>query len=123
VLPPPALADEAPRAMFDYLCLMDAPLRDFLRSLPAVPTLVLDMFYTGSLDVAAELDLPTYFFASGTSFLGVFLSLPRTMAGMDRRSFAELGDAPFRLPVAPPFKATDLPQVILDSDEATIPRR
>ena len=111
VLPPPAPADEAPRDMSDYLRLMDAPLRDLLRSLPAVRALVLDMFCAGSLDVAAELDLPAYFFASGTSFLAVFLSLPRTMAGMDRRSFAELEDAPFRIPVAPPFKPTDFPKL------------
>ncbi|KAG2600493.1 anthocyanidin 5,3-O-glucosyltransferase-like [Panicum virgatum] len=120
VLPPPAPADEAPRDMSDYLRLMDAPLRDLLRSLPAVRALVLDMFCAGSLDVAAELGIPAYFFfASGASFLAVFLNLPSAVAGMDRRSFAELGDAPFRLPVAPPFKATDLPQVILDSDEAS----
>ncbi|RLM92868.1 anthocyanidin 5,3-O-glucosyltransferase-like [Panicum miliaceum] len=121
VLPPPpaAAAEEAPRGRFDYLRLMDAPLRDFLRSLPAVHALVLDMFCAGSLDVAADLGIPAYFFfASGASFLAVFLNLPSVAASMDR-SFAELGDALFRLPVAPPFKATDLPQVILDNDEAS----
>ncbi|RCV27230.1 hypothetical protein SETIT_5G308100v2 [Setaria italica] len=119
VLPPPAPAAEARRERLDYLRLMDAPLRDFLRSLPAVHALVIDMFCSGSLDVAAELGIPAYFFfASGASFLAVFLNLPSVMANMDT-SFAELGDSPLRLPVAPPFKATDLPKVILDNDEGT----
>ncbi|CAL4961561.1 unnamed protein product [Urochloa decumbens] len=121
VLPPPAAAaDNAPRrGWLDHLRLMDAPLRDFLRSLPSVHALVLDMFCSGSIDVAAELGIPAYFFyASGASFLAVFLSLPSVVANMET-SFAELGDTPLRLPVAPPFKATDLPKVILDNDEGT----
>ncbi|CAO1945065.1 unnamed protein product [Urochloa humidicola] len=121
VLPPPATpADDAPRpGWLDQLRLMDAALRDFLRSLPSVHVLVLDMFCSGSLDVAAELGIPAYFFyASGASFLAVFLSLPSVVANMDT-SFAELGDSTLRLPVAPPFKATDLPKVILDNDEGT----
>ncbi|KAL6616007.1 hypothetical protein ACP70R_038277 [Stipagrostis hirtigluma subsp. patula] len=117
--PPPAPADAPPRGMFEYRRLMDAPLRDFLRSLPAVHALVLDMFCAGSLDVAAELGIPAYFFiASGASFLAVFLNLPSVAASMDT-TFAELGDAPIRLPVAPPFKATDLPNVLRDDDETT----
>ncbi|KAF8678542.1 hypothetical protein HU200_046157 [Digitaria exilis] len=87
---------------------MDAPLRDFLRSLPAVHALVLDMFCARSLDVAAEL-----------GFLAVFLNLPSVVANMDK-SLAELGDSPLCLAVAPPtVKASDLPKVVLDSDEGT----
>jgi hypothetical protein len=119
VLPAPVTA-EARLGNIDYLRLMDAALRDFLRSLPAVHALVLDMFCAGSLDVAAELGIPAYFFfASGASFLAVFLNLPSVAAGMGTTSFAELGDSPLRLPVAPPFKATDLPKVVLDDDEGT----
>ena len=60
--PPPCPGEEEapPRDMFDRHRLMDAPLRDFLRSLPAVDTLVLDMFCGDALDVAAELKLPVY---------------------------------------------------------------
>nr|CAB3478216.1 unnamed protein product [Digitaria exilis] len=99
---------------------MDAPLRDFLRSLPEVHALVLDMFCARSLDVAAELGIPAYFFfASCASFLAVFLNLPSVVANMDK-SLAELGDSPLRLAVAPPtVKASDLPKVVLDSDEGT----
>ncbi|OEL12807.1 hypothetical protein BAE44_0026173, partial [Dichanthelium oligosanthes] len=105
--PPPAPAEgEAPPGRFEYLRLMDAPLRSFLRSLPAVHALVLDMFCAGSLDVAAEVGIPAYFFfTSCASFLAVFLHLPSVAASMDK-SFAELGDSLLRLPVAPPFKAS-----------------
>ncbi|PUZ54903.1 hypothetical protein GQ55_5G169200 [Panicum hallii var. hallii] len=96
--------------MFDYLKAMCAPLRDFLRSLPAVDALVLDMFCGDALDVAAELNLPVYYFyASGAGDLAVFLNLAR----MDTRTtFAELGDSLVSLPGAPPFKASDLPKEI-----------
>jgi hypothetical protein len=84
---------------------MDAPLRNFLRSLPAVHALVLDLFFGHSMDVAAELGTPAYFFmASGASFLAVFLSLP----GMEEKFFELGGDSIIRLPGVPPFKATDL---------------
>ncbi|KAL6845103.1 hypothetical protein ACP4OV_024598 [Aristida adscensionis] len=120
VLPPPApAAGSSPLGTFDYRRLMDASLRDFLRSLPAVHALVLDMFCAGSLDVAAELGIPAYFFmASGASFLAVFLNLP-SMVASTGRTFAELGDSLLRLPGAPPFKATDLPRVVRDNDETT----
>ena len=119
VLPPPAPADEAPRDMSDYLRLMDAPLRDLLRSLPAVRALVLDMFCAASLDVAAELGIPAYFFfASGASILAIYLNLPSVVANMGR-NFVELGDSPLSLPGAPPFRAADLPKIVLDDDDAT----
>ena len=51
--------------MSDCLRLMDVPLHDFLRSLPAVRALVLDMFCAESLDVAIELGLPAA--ATGTA--------------------------------------------------------
>ncbi|KAK8453588.1 hypothetical protein SEVIR_5G310900v4 [Setaria viridis] len=117
VLPPPTPSEEAPRKIFDYLRHMDAPLRDFLRSLPKVHAILLDMFCAGSLDIAAELNIPAYFFmASGASILAIFLNLPSVAASTDRNSLSELGDSPLCLPGAPPFKATDLPQVVVDED-------
>jgi hypothetical protein len=47
--------------MVDYLKAMNAPLRDFLRSLPAVDALVIDKFCPDALDVAADLRLPVYY--------------------------------------------------------------
>jgi hypothetical protein len=105
VLAPPPTATDAPLGLFEYLHAMDAPLRNFLRSLPAVHALVLDLFFGHSMDVAAELGTPAYFFmASGASFLAVFLSLP----GMEEKFFELGGDSIIRLPGVPPFKATDL---------------
>jgi len=105
--------------MFDRHRLMDAPLRDLLRSLPAVRALVLDMFCAGSLDVATELGIPAYFFfASGATILAIYLNLPSVVANMGR-NFVELGDSPLSLPGAPPFRAADLPKIVLDDDDAT----
>ncbi|XP_062204606.1 anthocyanidin 5,3-O-glucosyltransferase-like [Phragmites australis] len=104
--------------MFRFLRAMNAPLRDFLRSLPHVQALVLDMFCGDALDVAAELGLPAYFFfATGAAGLAVFLGLPGMRASMDT-GFRELGDAVLSFPGAPPFKASELPEGIADDGEA-----
>ncbi|KAL6616013.1 hypothetical protein ACP70R_038283 [Stipagrostis hirtigluma subsp. patula] len=100
--------------MFAYLKAMNAPLRDFLASLPAVHALVLDMFCADAFDVAAELKLPAYtFYASGAGDLAVFLNLPSVRAGMNT-CFAELGDTILSLPGASPLKASDLPSECSD---------
>ncbi|XP_066338075.1 anthocyanidin 5,3-O-glucosyltransferase-like [Miscanthus floridulus] len=95
--------------MVDYLKTMNAPLRDFLRSLPAVDVLVIDMFCPDALDVAAELRLPVYYsYASCAGDLAVFLSL-----AFDQDTYTasiDAGDATLSLPGAPPFKASDLPR-------------
>ncbi|CAD6257058.1 unnamed protein product [Miscanthus lutarioriparius] len=95
--------------MVDYLKTMNAPLRDFLRSLPAVDALVIDMFCPDALDVAAELRLPVYYsYASCAGDLAVFLSL-----AFDQDTYTasiDAGDATLSLPGAPLFKASDLPR-------------
>ncbi|CAO2197724.1 unnamed protein product [Urochloa humidicola] len=114
-------ADDTPRhptlQMFDYLGAMSAPLRDFLRSLPAAAdALVIDMFCADALDVAAELDMPVYFFyASGAGDLAVFLNIPSVRSSM---SLEEFRDSVLSLPGAPPFKASDLPEELLKDSEA-----
>ncbi|KAL6845109.1 hypothetical protein ACP4OV_024604 [Aristida adscensionis] len=131
VLPPPSSAPVADPSsdntltlaqkislMFDYLKAMNAPLRDFLSSLPSVHALVLDMFCADAFDVAAELNLPAYtFFASSAGDLAVFLNMPSLRAGMDT-SFAELGDSVLTFPGAPPLKASDLPSDCCDDSVA-----
>ncbi|KAL6616012.1 hypothetical protein ACP70R_038282 [Stipagrostis hirtigluma subsp. patula] len=60
-----------------HLPRMNPALREFLRSLPSGDALVLDMFCTDALDVAAELKLPVYsFYPSGAGVLPVFLRIP-----------------------------------------------
>ncbi|RCV27234.1 hypothetical protein SEVIR_5G311100v4 [Setaria viridis] len=121
VLPPPAPADDSSSSsdgtvahrivmMFDYLKAMCAPLRDFLRSLPAVDALVLDMFCGDALDVAAELKLPVYYlYSSAAGDLAVFVNLARATT-----SYEGLGDSPVSFPGAPPFKASDLPKEVVN---------
>jgi hypothetical protein len=130
VLPQPSSAPDASNPdgtpkhhvvrVFDFLGAMNAPLRDFLHSMrAAVDALVVDMFCADALDVAAELQLPVYFFyASGAGDLAVFLNIPSVRAGMTTTTFGELGDSLLTLPGAPPFKASDMPADGLDDSEA-----
>jgi hypothetical protein len=106
--------------MVDCLKAMNAPLRDFLRSLPAVDALVIDMFCPDALDVAAELRLPVYYsYASCAGDLAVFLHL-----GFNQDTYAASidagGDATLSFPGAPPFKASDLPGVVDSDPEAAM---
>ncbi|GJM93221.1 hypothetical protein PR202_ga09765 [Eleusine coracana subsp. coracana] len=128
VLPPPSSTpdgsnpDGTPKQhvvqMFHFLGAMNAPLRDFLRSLLSVDALVIDMFCCNALDVAAELGLPVYFFyASGAGDLSVFLQMPSVHARMTT-SYSELGDSVLSLPGAPPFKVSDLPADVTKDSEA-----
>lgn len=119
VLPPPPAdsnSDSAPThpvvQIFRLLKAMNAPLLDFLRSLPSVDALVLDMFCVDAQDVASELGLPVYYFyASAAADLALFLNLPSKLAGV-KAKIKELGDSVIKFPGVPPFKATDLPEVM-----------
>uniref|UniRef100_A0A0E0FSS2 Glycosyltransferase n=1 Tax=Oryza nivara TaxID=4536 RepID=A0A0E0FSS2_ORYNI len=105
--------------MLGFLNAMNAPLRDFLCSLPSVDALIVDMFCTDALDVASELRLPVYvFFTSAASDLAVFLHLT-SMRDSINTSFGELGDSMIHIPGCPPFKASELPSDILSDNEAS----
>ncbi|KAM0844229.1 hypothetical protein ACQ4PT_057186 [Festuca glaucescens] len=74
VPPSPDPAAHPVKRSLDVLRLSNPVLRDFLRSLPApgADALLLDMFCVDALDVAAELDVPAYFFfASAAGALAV----------------------------------------------------
>lgn len=102
-----------------FLNAMNAPLRDFLCSLPSVDALIVDMFCTDALDVASELRLPVYvFYTSAASDLAVFLHLT-SMRDSINTSFGELGDSMIHIPGCPPFKASELPSDILSDNEAS----
>ncbi|XP_006644666.1 anthocyanidin 5,3-O-glucosyltransferase-like [Oryza brachyantha] len=104
--------------MLRFLKAMNTPLRNFLRSIPSVQALIVDMFCTDGLDVASELRLPVYvFYASGASALAVFLYVP-SMGDSIVTSFGQLGDSIIHFPGVPPFKASALPSNILDDGEA-----
>ncbi|GJM93220.1 hypothetical protein PR202_ga09764 [Eleusine coracana subsp. coracana] len=95
VLPPPSSAPEASNSdgtpkhhivqIFDSLGAMNEHLRDFLRSVPSIDAFVIDMFCSDALDVAAELELPVYFFyASAAGDLAIFLHMPSINARMTK---------------------------------------
>ncbi|BAF18021.2 UDP-glycosyltransferase 13 [Oryza sativa Japonica Group] len=104
----------------DTLKLANPVLREFLRSLPAVDALLLDMFCVDALDVAAELAIPAYFFfPSQASALAVFLHLPYYYPNLP--TFMEMGKAALlRFPGMPPIRTVDMPAMLRDKDsEAT----
>jgi hypothetical protein len=131
VLPPPAPAptDTDPQAaaaasanpvtkMFQFLAAMNAPLRDFLCSLPSVDALVSTCSAaTYAQDVASQLELPVYnFYASGAAMLAIFLNLPSMVAGSGTK-IKDLGDSLIAFPGAPPFKASELPSEVINSGD------
>jgi hypothetical protein len=123
ILPPPVPAadDELvePLArMLHFLRATNALLHDFLRSLPSVRALVLDMLCGDALDIAADIGLPAYFFPSGAVGLAVFLALPARRRSMST-SFRELGGfTVLSFPGAPPLKVSKLAQGLADDGEA-----
>uniref|UniRef100_A0ACD5T8B3 Uncharacterized protein n=1 Tax=Avena sativa TaxID=4498 RepID=A0ACD5T8B3_AVESA len=116
--PPDVDAAEAPNNLFVPLRRMNAPFRDYLRSvLPSVRALVLDIFCfcVDAVDVALELGLPAYVLYTGSaSSLAVNLHLPHMQAQIGDTSFGEVGDAPLSFPGNRPFRPTELPRLALD---------
>ncbi|XP_014758491.2 UDP-glycosyltransferase 88A1-like [Brachypodium distachyon] len=124
--PPPAPADDKATPthhlmkMLHLLAAMNAPLRDFLRSLQRsspVHALVIDMFCADAQDVADELGIPAYYaFSSAASNLAVFLNLPSKLAAMDTQLLRDSSTISF--PGVPPFKPSDLPSDVAAQGEA-----
>ncbi|KAJ4959997.1 hypothetical protein NE237_019907 [Protea cynaroides] len=74
---------------------------------------ILDIFCTAAHDVAASLDLPTYyFFTSGASCLAFYLYFP-TVHSNNTKSFKDL-DGHLHFPGIPPFHGCDVPTPMLD---------
>ncbi|KAL6609612.1 hypothetical protein ACP70R_039581 [Stipagrostis hirtigluma subsp. patula] len=120
LLPAPPSPDPGAERMkrnTDTIRLANPVFRDYLRSLPAVDALLLDMFCGDALDVAVELGVPAYyFFASGASILAVFLNLPYFYPTVP--SFREMGKAktPLHFPGVPPIRALDMLLAMQDKD-------
>ncbi|KAL5202359.1 hypothetical protein ABZP36_013311 [Zizania latifolia] len=113
----PALGAHPTKRSLDMLRLSNPVLREFLRSLPTVDALLLDMFCVDALDVAAELDIPAYFFfASAASDLAVFLNLPYYYPNVNVPSFKDMGKALVRFPGMPPIRAIDMPAMLVDKE-------
>jgi UDP:flavonoid glycosyltransferase YjiC (YdhE family) len=125
LLPAPASPDVAAhpvRRSDETLRLANPALREFLSALPAVDALLLDMFCVHALDVAAELDIPAYFFfASAAGDLAVLLNLPYLYPTLPS-SFREMGKDLVHSPGMPPIRALDMPVSVQDkeSDSAKV---
>ncbi|KAM0887006.1 hypothetical protein ACQ4PT_029332 [Festuca glaucescens] len=102
-LPPPDYPNPDPDPflqMLDVLRLTVPLLLAFLRSLPSVAALVLDLFCIDSLDAAAESGVPAYiYYTSSAGDLAAFLHLPHYFATTER-NFKDMGKAPLRFPGA-----------------------
>ncbi|XP_062231952.1 anthocyanidin 5,3-O-glucosyltransferase-like [Phragmites australis] len=118
LLPAPASSDldaHPVKRSLDTLRLANPALREYLRSLPAVDALLLDMFCVDALDVAAELGVPAYFFfASAASVLAVSLNLPHYYPTIP--SFKDKGKALVHFPGMPAIRALDMPLMVQDKE-------
>ncbi|RLN24684.1 anthocyanidin 5,3-O-glucosyltransferase-like [Panicum miliaceum] len=99
--------------ILDALRAASPALREFLRSqAPAVDAVVVDMFCTDALDVAAELAIPAYiFYPSAAGDLAVYLQLPDFRRAVPS-SPKDMGKAPLGFAGVPPVRALDMPDTM-----------
>nr|TKW16674.1 LOW QUALITY PROTEIN: hypothetical protein SEVIR_5G314700v2 [Setaria viridis] len=98
----------------DVLRVAKPALRAFLRALPAVDVLVVDMFCTDALDVAAELGVPDYFFfTSALGDLAVMLHLPYNFPA---RPLRDMPETALHFPGVPPIRAMDMATTMQDRE-------
>lgn len=111
----PDLGAHPVKQSMDMLRLANPVLREFLRSLPAVDALFLDMFCVDALDVATELAIPAYFFfASGASALAILLNMP--YYDPNAPSFKDMGKKLVHFPGMPSIRALDMPVMFQDKE-------
>jgi hypothetical protein len=123
-LPPPDYPVPDPEPflqMLDALRLTVPALAAFIRSLPSVAALVLDLFCVDALDAAASAGIPAYlYYTSCAGDLAAFLHLPHYFAATDGgASFKDMGKALLRFPGVPPIPASDMPHTVLDRADRT----
>ncbi|EES01435.2 hypothetical protein BDA96_03G310700 [Sorghum bicolor] len=100
----------------DVLRVANPVLLGFLRALPAVDAIVLDMFCTDALDVAAELNTPAYFFfSSALADLAIMLHMPYYYPTAPS-SFKDMPDTVLHFPGVPPIRALDMGATMQDRD-------
>jgi hypothetical protein len=127
-LPPPDYPAPDPDPflqMLDALRLTAPSLAAFLRSLPSVAALVLDLFCVDALDAAAAAGVPAYFYyTSPAGDLAAFLHLPYHFGtARDGRDFKDMGRELLRFPGVPPIPASDMPHTVLDRADRTCATR
>jgi len=98
----------------DVLRVANPALRSFLRTLPAIDAVVVDMFCTDALDVAAELDIPAYFFfTSPLGHLAVNVHLPYNFPAV---SLKDMPETMLHFPGVPPIRAMDMVTTVQDRE-------
>ncbi|CAD5190644.1 unnamed protein product [Musa acuminata subsp. malaccensis] len=113
---PPNPSPHQEALAFDLLRLSNANLLNLLRD-AAPRAIVVDMFCSLALDVAAEFCIPCYtFFTSGASVLATFFYIP-TLHYTTVKSFRELGSAPQLVPGIPPLPADHMLLPMLDRED------
>lgn len=108
-------------ALFQFLHISAAHVVDYLQQptkATGICALIGQFFTTSLLEAARELGIPTYhFFTSGAAALAFFLHFP-TIHDRTTESFKDLPTEVFGFPGLPPLKATHMPELVLDRDEA-----
>ncbi|BAF18020.2 UDP-glycosyltransferase 88F3 [Oryza sativa Japonica Group] len=116
-LPPPDYPEPDPdgfQQLLDVIRLTVPILLTFLRSLPPVAAVVLDLFCVDALDAAAAVGVPAYFyFTSSAGVLAAFLHLPHYFATTEG-DLKDMGKALLHFPGVPPIPASDMPHNVLD---------
>jgi hypothetical protein len=121
-IPPPDLASSTKHPFLVVLELLgqyNDKLESFLRTIPRerLHSLVIDMFCTDAIDVAAKVGVPVYtFFAANAGALAV---LTQTVALLDGRQtgLKELGDTPIEFLGVPPIPASHIIREMLEDAE------
>ncbi|XP_042477935.1 UDP-glycosyltransferase 88F4-like [Macadamia integrifolia] len=80
----------------------------------SIAAFVIDFFCNPAFPIAAELNIPLYFYVpSGASGLSVFLYLP-TIHNQTDKSLRELGNIILDIPGLPPIRAAQMPEILHD---------
>ncbi|XP_059442726.1 UDP-glycosyltransferase 88A1-like [Corylus avellana] len=116
---PPTASPNHETLTFELLRLNNPNLHQSLLSISkgyAIHALIMDFFCSHALSVAANLNIPGYyFFTSGAGCLAYFLYL-RTMDRSTTKSFKDL-DTHLDIPGVPPMPSSDSPKPVLDRDD------
>ncbi|KAF0927276.1 hypothetical protein E2562_031481 [Oryza meyeriana var. granulata] len=116
-LPPPDYSEpdhDDFQQMLDVIRLTAPILLTFLRSLPSIAAVVLDLFCVDALDAAAAVGVPAYFyFTSSAGVLAAFLHLPHYFDTTEG-NLKDMGKSLLHFPGVPPIPASDMPRNVLD---------
>jgi len=121
-VPPPDFASATKHSflfMMELLGQYNDKLESFLRSIPRerLHSLVIDMFCTDAIDVAAKVGVPVYtFFAASAGALSVLTQTAALLAGR-KTGLKELGDTPIEFLGVPPMPASHILRDMLEDPE------